>query len=375
MSKFNYQTHIDSPEGLNQVIIATEQFCSDRLFCALAQKRRFQIENVLTMDAKIMAATAMLKLEYAKLVDFSDDFNDQFVTEHNDYFTTAELLLKRLKTSVSVLNSVYKSLAPNNTANLHNRVEEQNKPYVYGRSAIGSAPYTGILFPDYFTKEVVDLAKHMKEFFDLINDAFKRCIEVIEEENEIKKDPMVCCKLYHDFKDSYCRKVYSLLNSINLRSGSFSPKDNQAIFLRESSCSEEEFSQQGYHSLPYGDVCNLVTKEIIEETNRGEFSAEELELFYDQTLIPKIRCIIKDFDKYLPEHFNGKKLPADLIALLMYWSSASCDLHFVNYFKKMYTEYGGALEVPSNGAVNHYKKLISDDIEFYYYTKNKWNQL
>ena len=138
---------------------------------------------------------------------------------------------------------------------------------------------------------------------------------VIRQEQYIRRDPNQCTELYHDFKEENYLRIRKHINSIRLNTSEFSADNNPAIDLRQASESEEEFSQKGFHNLEFDDVCSLATKELVEEEQRGIYTAEELQLFAeDREKIAAVRYIISHFDEYLPVNPRRKTVPADYVS-------------------------------------------------------------
>lgn len=371
-----YQTQISTEENLQTVLTAIENFNFDRLLAALKDRRSLSVSDILAMDARITEATAKLQTEYARLQDEAPAFNKRFVHRNNHYFSSAEALLRKIRSGVARFKDLYSRLTPNRTSAYQGLPMPEDKPSIYDRSLLGNAAYTPSLFPETVRPEVKQLYEHIVAFLAQMEDALNLCKDVLDDEALIREDAGQCRELYMDFKDEHYSHIKQLLRQITASWNDIEKITNPAICLREQTASDEEFSQQGFHNLEYEDVCQLATKEIVEESQRGEFTKEELMLFPDnRPLILRVRHIIVDFESYLPEGFNGKKIPASTIACLIRWSKPKEDFAFVKYFKKTYEASGGTHKVPSNSAVNVQKNDLNNHNPEYVSLVERWENI
>lgn len=371
-----YQTQITTEENLQTVLTAIENFNFDRLLAALKDRRSLSVSDILAMDARITEATSKLQTEYARLQDEAPAFNKRFVHRNNHYFSSAEALLRKIRSGVARFKDLYSRLTPNRTSAYQGLPMPEDKPSIYDRSLLGNAAYTPSLFPETVRPEVKQLYEHIVAFLAQMEDALNLCKDVLDDEALIREDAGQCRELYMDFKDEHYSHIKQLLRQITASWNDIEKITNPAICLREQTASDEEFSQQGFHNLEYEDVCQLATKEIVEESQRGEFTKEELMLFPDnRPLILRVRHIIVDFESYLPEGFNGKKIPASTIACLIRWSKPKEDFAFVKYFKKTYEASGGTHKVPSNSAVNVQKNDLNNHNPEYVSLVERWENI
>lgn len=371
-----YQTQITTEENLQTVLTAIENFNFDRLLAALKDRRSLSVSDILAMDARITEATSKLQTEYARLQNEAPAFNKRFVHRNNHYFSSAEALLRKIRSGVARFKDLYSRLTPNRTSAYQGLPMPEDKPSIYDRSLLGNAAYTPSLFPETVRPEVKQLYEHIVAFLAQMEDALNLCKDVLDDEALIREDAGQCRELYMDFKDEHYSHIKQLLRQITASWNDIEKITNPAICLREQTASDEEFSQQGFHNLEYEDVCQLATKEIVEESQRGEFTKEELMLFPDnRPLILRVRHIIVDFESYLPEGFNGKKIPASTIACLIRWSKPKEDFAFVKYFKKTYEASGGTHKVPSNSAVNVQKNDLNNHNPEYVSLVERWENI
>ena len=111
-----YQTQITTEENLQTVLTAIENFNFDRLLAALKDRRSLSVSDILAMDARITEATSKLQTEYARLQDEAPAFNKRFVHRTNHYFSSAEALLRKIRSGVARFKDLYSRLTPNRTS-------------------------------------------------------------------------------------------------------------------------------------------------------------------------------------------------------------------------------------------------------------------
>ena len=356
-----YQTRFDSFEGLETVVQAIEGFSQERFLASLHLNNRRTAMDLAALDTKLLGAIANLQEQHAQLLDFSLTFNSQFVTRNNHYFNSAHQLLRKIHTGVTQMKNIYKRFTPNSNAAVPASLQANyTPPSIYERSSLGIAPYTRPMFGlDVYSPDVQRLCMDMERFFEVLRESLLVCLEVIRQEQYIRRDPNQCKELYHDFKDENYLRIRKHINSIRLQSSEFSPDHNPAIDLRQCCATEEEFAQKAFHDQDFDDVCSLAVKELVEEEQRGIFSIEELQLFAeDRDKIMQVRYIISHFDEYLKPNARRKNVPAEYVACLMGWCNIPIkkNLAFVNYFAETYTKANGQYKPPSNPAVNVRKR-------------------
>lgn len=354
-----YQTQFDSFDGLVTVVQAIEGFSQERFLASLHLRNTRTLSDIAAIDAKVLAAIASLQAQHAQLLDFSRNFNRQFVTRNNRYFNSAHQLLRKIHSGVTQMKHIYKQFTPNSSVTIPQSAQPiYTQPSIYDRSPLAKESYTKPMFGvDTYPVEVQQLCEDMTRFFKVLRDSLLVCLEVMRQEEYIRRDANLCHELYRDFKEENYLRIKRHINSINIFSNEFSPLQNHAIDLRLSSNSEQEFSQKGFHSLEYEDVCSLAVKELVEEEQRGEFTKEELMLWKeDRSKIQQIRYIISHFDDYIPATYRRKTMPATYVACLMAWCEPQEDLAFVNYFAQTYKATHNRYNPPSNPAVNQAKR-------------------
>lgn len=354
-----YQTNIETFEDLQYVVNAVSRFSFDRFIYVLLN-RHIPVSEVSEMRARLLEVNAKLAAELSKLQEYSTTFNKEFVTTHNDYFSSAYHLLRKVKTGTIQLKRLFRQFTPHNAAAMRQVNPTNIKPAIWGRSSLGGAEYMPSLFSrEHYSDDVNALYRTMAEFMETMYQCMGLCVEMLREENKIRLNKKTCQSLYRKSKEDQYLRIVKIIHSIHIDTAEFLGENNPAIKLRNSVSNEEDFAQKGFHNLTVEDVAALATKEIVQEAKRGEFTEEELILFnQDSISIKRARYIIQHFDEYLPENFTRKQIPSTYVACMLWWCKIPLkkNLAFVKYFAQTYKSAHGAHKPPSNPAVNQAKR-------------------
>lgn len=355
-----YQANIDSLENLQYVANVVDGFNQDRFLAALMGKKYISKMELKQMRFDLEEINIKLERQYENLSAFGSTFNDKFVTRNNNYFSSAYTLLSKVRSGMSRLKTIYRRFAPQNEADMRKVNPEVTTLDLYDRSAMANAEYTlPLISMEHFTPEVGELYDTMKKFMDLMSTSLSFCQDILEEEERIKQNPDACVLRYKWLKEEQFIVLQKLIHTIDLTSKEFLNENNPAIKLRKNTKDVTQFAANGFHNLPLSDTLVLIAKEIKEEVLRGEYTEQELMLFnQDRDFINKVRYIIQHFDSYLQGTSKRKQIPASHVACLMWWCNIPLkkNLAFVKYFKETYKAAQGALNPPSNPAVNQAKR-------------------
>lgn len=373
-----YLSQIETLDNLQYVAGLVDGFNQDRFLAALTGKRNISTDKVVRMKNELVEITNRLEEEYIALEEFGKVFNDQFATRNNKCFSSAMMLLKKVRSGMSLMIKTYRQFAEKNEA-ARRAAHAQGQPLdLYSHSQLGGQEYTLSLFGlEDCTPEVGELYVAMKRFMEYMGKSFKLCEDILEEEKQIRQDPDACLERYHIFKEEHRAKIKDMLDGIRLDSHVFMAENNPAIKMRSESSSERQFAERGFHNLTESATTALASKEIVEEARLGEFSREELWLFdgYERDHIRRVRYIIQHFDDYLPEGYKRQAIPSKYIACLMWWCKPHEDKAFVVYFTKTYKEAGGQLKVPNNSAVNQRKNELKNTDSEYQSLVERWKSV
>lgn len=350
--KAYYKTDIDPKlERLHEVkdIVANfEKEGADRLMYALSM-RHIDIEEIERFAVFISNAREKMEKELERLHKFETNFNQDFATDHNDYYNSVCEILKHTRSHMSPLKKVFKKFCPTKhptAAQCATYGIEQKS--VFEESVLGKSVYNKDLFDmSSFPPAVHGLFKELKKFFEAQEECMNLCIDILKEEKEIREDPMKCKYLL----DVYKKKVYKRLeneimlfeNSVNiLKEITFAYKSYVTY------ASDEGFAQGEYHKHNHADMDHFCIIECFTEPNDITIAEKALWGNNPKT-VKKIKYVIGHFDDLLPSDFKHKQMGL-YEYIFCQWALPNNVKKAVEYF---INHYNGKYKVVKYNAVNN----------------------
>ena len=113
-----YSTIVEKDDKtLLEIIDALNQFEKDRFIAGIQARHytKFQIEQTLDM---VNSYQSRMNIEARSLVKFSEDFIQQFATDNNKCFETAERYFNRIRSTLSALKKVFQKTCPRSMVQL-----------------------------------------------------------------------------------------------------------------------------------------------------------------------------------------------------------------------------------------------------------------
>lgn len=365
-----YSPRIYDPEtGLKSISDAINKFDCEHFLYALKYKN-FDEKKLEAMSKEVADYRLKLEREHVKLVEFAESFNKKFVTDNNQCFDIALILIRRLKSGISEVKRIYMDFCPRFNQRHYPFKIESNKTYsAFEYSFFSQKEFQLTLFElkDY-PPCVQGLYNELSKFFFNLNLSLSLCFKVLKDEERIRKDKNYCNYLFEDFKNKMLQEFYGIISLISVNHEDFSPKNNPAIASRVKYSSTKAWAPYGFHNFTVTDVQKLIIKELLEEECEGKFTKEEIILFgNDHERILSMRNIIHHFDELLPDDYHRKNLPGVYIAMFMKWCGIYKETPFVNYFNETYNSFPNRkYKVITVSAVNAAKaKFTRNDYEGY----------
>ena len=134
-----YQANIESLENLQYVANVVDGFNQDRFLAALMGKKFISKAELKQMRFDLAEINIKLERQYENLSEFGSTFNDKFVTNNNNYFSSAYTLLRKVRSGMSRLKTIYRRFAPQNEADMHKVNPEVTTLDLFDRSAMANA--------------------------------------------------------------------------------------------------------------------------------------------------------------------------------------------------------------------------------------------
>lgn len=302
--------------GLEKVLDAMDELLVEKFVEGVKSKHRttYEIEQTTEM---VKIYQHRVNIEAKALTRFSEKFIRSFATDNNKCFNTAEILFKKIRSTIANLKKIFYKTTPVDYTQLPEGVES---PSVFDKSPLGHGDYTPDVFGiDSFPKEVQELYHAIETLFSTSSVILALCHEMIEKEEETRNDIVQLRQIY---KES-CEE---LLGAVKAASAFIvSPQelpDNELEELRKKTGSDEDerFLKRGYHTCDKEVMTKyLIIKTINKARNEG---LTEIEAYYwrknhDKAL--EVRKVVENFDKINGVRGQANSLSSMVMVEFLKW--------------------------------------------------------
>ena len=162
------------------------QASADRFVYGL-QQRKWKEWDILQFLASVRNSHTYALMENGRLKVWKETFNEEYATDHNKYFTTAESSMNRIRCT---LNGIKKAVTKLCYTSKKQLPADADTPTVYERSPLLKAPYSPDMFGlDTYGQSVRQLYEEIVSYLKTANDNVDLCLEVIERENFMRQHP------------------------------------------------------------------------------------------------------------------------------------------------------------------------------------------
>lgn len=355
-----YYTDIEPTlDNLHEIIKICETFMKeggDRLMCAMGM-RKWDIDEIERLAVYIVQSRQKMETELNRLRKYKEDFNDMFATDHNNYYNSVADLLSHIRSHTSPLKNLLKKTCSRRHPNKKDCKHYNIKPKsVRKESVLASGSYQKPVFniDDPTTPaQVSGLFHELKKFFADEKECMEICVEVLNEEAEIRKDPVKSKYVL----DKYRRKAFE-----KLRGQIMLISDDMISTLKEitpayqcfkNCATDESFAQEEFHKHNVTDMDHFCLIELAVAKQKNKLENDELANWGDNPLwVKKIKCVIKHFDELLPDYFTHKMM-GKFQYYFCKWALPGNISNATKYFIK---HYNGKWKVSKYGAVNSHSK-------------------
>ena len=326
---------LDRLNQIKEIVSKFEENGANRLTCALEMKHK-DLDEIEQLSGFIAQACDKMEKELERLKKFEPSFNNQFATDHNNYYNSVSEVLRHIRSHLSPLKIILKKFCPRKHPSAA-ECEMYNIPpkSVIDASLLGDEIYQPDLFElESFPPAVQGLYNEMIKFFKAEKECMDICAEILQEELAIRKDPIKSkCIL-----DKYRQKAYKRMeNTIMLIS------EDTIEYLKATTpayqaylhyASEEGFAQGEFHKQNCASMDHLCLIEA--KTENEDITIKEKMLWGNNPkTIKKIRYVISHFDELLPADFKHK-LMGMYEYIFCQWALPSNIKQAVEYFIQHY---------------------------------------
>ncbi len=331
--------------GLEMVLDAMDELLEEKFIEGIKSKHHNTYEIEQTTEL-VRIYQHRVNIESKALTRFSEHFIRSYATDNNKCFDTAEVLFKKIKSTIASLRKVFYKTTPVDYSKLPKGVDA---PTVFEKSPMGHGNYTPDIFGmESFPEEVRELFKAIETLFSSSSAMLALCHEMIEKEEETRNDIVQLRQIY---KES-CEELLSAVRAASAFMVSVKEcPENELEDLRKKTGSDEDerFLKKGYHTCNK-DVFTqyLIIKNIKQARNEG---LTDTEAYYwrkqhDKALM--VRKVIDNFDIVTDVKGQANSLSSVVMVEFLKWCGVP-----ESQEKQLYTKYF----LPKYSVKGNYKPL------------------
>lgn len=355
-----YYTDIEPTlDNLHEIIRICETFMKeggDRLMCAMGM-RKWDIDEIERLAVYIVQSRQKMETELNRLRKYKDEFNDMFATDHNTYYNSVAELLRHIRSHTSPLKNLLKKTCSRRHPDKKECKRYNIKPKsVRKESVLASGSYQKPVFSidDPTTPtQVSGLFRELKKFFVDEKECMEICVDVLNEEAEIRKDPVKSKYVLDKYRRKAFEKLRGQIMLISDDMISQLKEINPAYKCFKSFATDEAFAQEEFHKHNVADMDHFCLIELAVSKQNNNLENDELANWGDNPAwVKKIRYVIKHFDDLLPDDFSHKQM-GQYEYYFCKWALPQNISNATKYFIK---HYNGKWKVSKYGAVNSHSK-------------------
>ena len=363
-----YTSSISDPEHvIEQIIEAASKFNADRFLYAMRfkdwdeQKLKLKTEEVAFYRGKLEA-------EFERLVEFAKVFNKEFVTENNKCYSSALLLLRKLKSGISETKRLFMGFCP--------KAHRESIYHAIGNNPVSAFDYSNLSANAYqldlfqfegYPDCVNQLYNEMEQFFMVLIRSIQLCKQVLDDEKKIRNDNKYCKALFDEFKENLTGVLSNFFMLFQRDSEYLTEEANPAIASRNHYENDEAWASVGYHNYTKKEVQHLIVKQVLDEEEGSDLSRVEILLFgNDVQKVHKYRQIIRHFDELIPDSYHRQHLPAKYVQMFLRYVGIAKghEKAAVEYFNQTYlSTEGHKFYTIAYQSVNACKQDVKEDLD------------
>jgi hypothetical protein len=309
-----YSTIVEKDDKtLLEIIAALEQFEQDRFIAGIQARHytKYDIEQALDM---VTSYQSRMNVEARSLVRFSETFIQQFATDNNKCFETAQRYFNRIRSTLCAIKKVFQKTTPRSLVQLPEGTEKptvfERSPLSYGACVIdmwGLASYDDC---------VQTLYHRLETLLTTATTTLALCHQMIESEEKIRQDVQRLKSIYHDSCEQLMgsvREFAGLLGTIQQL------PETELNRRKQKARSMDEFLKKEYHNVPKQEFKQYVFLEAMRQGKNEGLTEEETYLFRDDhEKVRQVRWAIEHFDEMDVEGQQGK-LDSTSIVYFLKW--------------------------------------------------------
>ena len=309
-----YSTIVEKDDKtLLDIIAALEQFEQDRFIAGIQARHftKYDIEQALDMVATYQSR---MNIEARSLVRFSETFIQQFATDNNKCFETAERYFNRIRSTLFAIKKVFQKTTPRSMVQLP---EGTQQPTVFERSSLSYGACVIDMWGLSSYDECVQVFyRRLETLLTTAATTLALCHQMIESEEKIRQDVHQLKSIYHES----CEQLMSSVREFADFLGAMQQMpETELSERRKKARSMDEFLKNEYHNVPKKEFKKYVFLEVMRKGRNEGLTEEETYLFHDdRDKVRMVRKAIEHFDEMNVEGQLGK-LDSTSIVYFLKW--------------------------------------------------------
>ena len=315
-----YSTIVEKDDKtLLDIIAALEQFEQDRFIAGIQARHftKYDIEQALDMVATYQSR---MNIEARSLVRFSETFIQQFATDNNKCFETAERYFNRIRSTLFAIKKVFQKTTPRSMVQLP---EGTQQPTVFERSSLSYGACVIDMWGLSSYDECVQVFyRRLETLLTTAATTLALCHQMIESEEKIRQDVHQLKSIYHES----CEQLMSSVREFADFLGAMQQMpETELSERRKKARSMDEFLKNEYHNVPKKEFKKYVFLEVMRKGRNEGLTEEETYLFHDdRDKVRMVRKAIEHFDEMNVEGQQGK-LDSTSIVYFLKWCAVEKD--------------------------------------------------
>ena len=357
-----YDKHIDkTEEQLHELKQVYGRNCVDRFLDGLDVGKIHSEEQVIEFINYIRTSDGLTQLEFSRLKKLEEEgFIEKFATNCNKRFSTCNMLMNKMRSSVSRGIGMLEKLCNKKRS----RGNSQSKHRVINSSRMGNSSFNYMLFGlEHYKESVRTLYNEIVSYKKHLNECIDLCLYIIEQVAYIRNHPETA---YEKHKKN---RLVVLLNNrsvikrfIDMNAEMENELLEKVEAWKQEKKSIEEISAMLYHTLDENEYNDWVISEEVMAARRDGITNQERALWGDdKQQVICCRAAYSHIDELNPEGQEGR-IGGPFLALLYKWSKVKSNRgmeYWLTYFTDFYKSSGGVLTPVKKGAVKRGIAMIA----------------
>lgn len=354
----SYPLYIEaSEETLRMLDKKFKPVAEDRFLYSLQQKH-WTIEDVHHFNARLQISYDYTSKEYGRIQELRKTYNREYPTDHKQYLSTAIELMSKMRSTLSAYRKIANGFQPKKKRG--SKVKE-------GVMACDRTPlYNGAYSQDafgwevYSDKAVKELLKNLNDYLELAGKCLNLCLEIIDEEKEVRSDPEWAYALY---QYSFNRSVSNSRRTIEYMKQKDEAIDHEIVKAMEEAEDVKQLIAELYHEFNHSDFNFYCVCKTISDGRKAGLTPEEAAIFGKDSIekVIRIRTLLDHILELTQQREDAigweGMLDGEFVMHLLFWCgwNGSKNDALLNYVTK---RCKGKVNVVKMGAVMRVKRML-----------------